>query len=829
MKLSDLRGWPMPASRRFDDILGLSLLAVAYLALAKFGLALASLHPSASPVWPPSGLALAGTLLWGWRVWPAIAIGALVANVTTFGSIWTAMAIAGGNTLEALITAWLLQRWSGGAATLATPLRVVKFAGLALAPGTMVSATLGVGSLVLGGFADASKFTSIWMTWWLGDVGGLLLVTPFIVLWARSRPIDRTEALELAKLLLGTVAVGLIAFSPTVQQTSARSALAFLAIAPMLWAALRYQQRDTATAALVLSCFAIWGTLASGGPFVRSSLNDSFLLVLTFVISAAIPSLVLSADVAIRRRAENSLREAHAEVEARIEARTSELAQANRALEAAQRLVDGVQDHAIFMLDNAGNVTSWNKGATRIEGYASAEVLGRSFAIFYTAADQAAGIPAEALAMAAREGKYETEGWRVRKDGSQFWAAVVIEAIRDQAGKLTGFAKITRDITERREAQARLEAARDQLAQSQKMEALGQLTGGIAHDFNNVLAVVLSNLELLRNRADLVPALSKLIDNSEKAIERASGLTQRMLAFARRQDLRPVPVDIPQLVGGMVELLKRTLGSQVIIEMRIPGTLKLAMVDANQLELAIMNLALNARDAMPTGGTLTISAEEHVVEGRRSELAPGRYVNVSVTDTGIGMETSILARAGEPFFTTKGVGKGTGLGLAMVQGLAEQSGGRLELRSTAGKGTTAVIWLPVATLTAAGKTGSPDVVEITRALTVLAVDDDPLVLIGTVGMLEDLGHAAIEATSGQAALEVLRSSEEVDVLVTDQAMPGMTGTELIRAARMQRPGLPVILATGYAEPTGIDPEIPVLKKPYLQQALATAIARVLGA
>jgi CheY-like chemotaxis protein len=279
----------------------------------------------------------------------------------------------------------------------------------------------------------------------------------------------------------------------------------------------------------------------------------------------------------------------------------------------------------------------------------------------------------------------------------------------------------------------------------------------------------------------------------------------------------------------MVELLKRTLGSQVIIEMRIPGTLKLAMVDANQLELAIMNLALNARDAMPTGGTLTISAEEHVVEGRRSELAPGRYVNVSVTDTGIGMETSILARAGEPFFTTKGVGKGTGLGLAMVQGLAEQSGGRLELRSIAGKGTTAVIWLPVATLTAAGKTGSPDVVEITRALTVLAVDDDPLVLIGTVGMLEDLGHAAIEATSGQAALEVLRSSEEVDVLVTDQAMPGMTGTELIRAARMQRPGLPVILATGYAEPTGIDPEIPVLKKPYLQQTLAKAIARVLGA
>src|SRR5262249_37279327 len=245
-----------------------------------------------------------------------------------------------------------------------------------------------------------------------------------------------------------------------------------------------------------------------------------------------------------------------------------------------------------FMLDAAGNVISWNKGAQRIQGYAADEIVGQHLSIFYTADERAAGVSGKALATAAREGKYESEAWRLRKDGSRFWSAVGIEAIRDESGALTGFAKITRDISERREARQKLEAARDQLAQSQKMEALGQLTGGIAHDFNNVLAVVLSHLELLRQRAALPIPLLRLVDNSERAIERATALTQRMLAFARQQDLRPEAVDIAQLVAGMVELLKRTLGSQIVIETKIPSTLARVMVDANQLELAIMNLTL---------------------------------------------------------------------------------------------------------------------------------------------------------------------------------------------------------------------------------------------
>jgi two-component sensor histidine kinase len=304
-----------PALASIVDRLGdrapvLLLVAIAYFVLAKMGLALASLHPSASPVWPPSGLALGAMLLWGVRAWPAVAVGAFLANATTFGSLTSSLAIAAGNTLEAVVTAWLLVRFSGGASTFDVPSRVARFAAFSVAPGAPISATVGVGSLVLTGNANPQSFGQLWITWWLGDIGGLLLVAPAIVLWARSRPLPpaNTELRDLSLLLAATVAVGLIAFSPFIATTTLRGPLAFLTIAPLLWAALRHRQRDTATAALVLSAIAIAGTLANGGPFARPSLNESFLLVLSFVISTAVPSLVLSADVSVRRRVEQTQR-----------------------------------------------------------------------------------------------------------------------------------------------------------------------------------------------------------------------------------------------------------------------------------------------------------------------------------------------------------------------------------------------------------------------------------------------------------------------------------------------------------------------------------------
>lgn len=491
-------------------------------------------------------------------------------------------------------------------------------------------------------------------------------------------------------------------------------------------------------------------------------------------------------------------------------------------------LVQGVQDYAIYMLDPQGRIASWNRGAQRFKGYTDEEIIGEHFSRFYTEEDQATGLPARALQTAAREGRFEAEGWRVRKDGTRFWAHVVIDPIRGEHGELVGFAKITRDVTERQAAQKVLEETRARFIQSQKMEAIGQLTGGVAHDFNNLLAVVLGNLHLARKRLPADRKLLQLIENSIQAAERGANLTKRMLAFARRQDLETRPVDVPNLVRGMAELLQRSISSNIPVSTQFPLQLPLAYVDANQLELALLNLTVNARDAMPEGGSITIAAcEAQLASDQVPGLRPGSYICLSVIDTGEGMDAETLAKAAEPFFTTKGVGKGTGLGLSMVHGFAEQSGGRLILKSVTGQGTTAELWLPEAeagSLMKEAATSGPLLPSL-KPVTVLVVDDDPLVLMNTAAMLEDLGHTVLEATSAQQALRVLRrSTETVALVITDQMMPGMTGTQLIAALRAEYPSLPVILASGYAElPEDKLSGLVRLSKPFEQIDLARAL------
>ena len=360
-------------------------------------------------------------------------------------------------------------------------------------------------------------------------------------------------------------------------------------------------------------------------------------------------------------------------------------------------LVQGVVDYAIYMLDNTGHVATWNAGAERIKGYSPDEIIGEHFSRFYLDEERERGEPQRGLDIATREGRFEKEGWRVRRDGSRFWAHVVIDAIKDDAGTLIGFAKITRDVTERREAQRALDETRGALFQAQKVEAIGQLTGGVAHDFNNLLMVVLGSLEMLRKRLPDDEKLLRLLDNAMFAAQRGASLTQRMLAFARRQPLEPKSLDLLDLVRGMNELLERSIGPSIRIETRFPLSLPPVHSDANQLEAALLNLATNARDAMAQGGFLIISArEESLRAGNKLGLSEGRYVCLCVEDAGEGMDEDTLSRATDPFFTTKGVGKGTGLGLSMVHGLAEQSGGKLVLRSEKGIGTMAEIWLRTA-------------------------------------------------------------------------------------------------------------------------------------
>jgi PAS domain S-box-containing protein len=492
-------------------------------------------------------------------------------------------------------------------------------------------------------------------------------------------------------------------------------------------------------------------------------------------------------------------------------------------------LVQSVTDYALYMLDPEGRVTSWNLGAERIKQYGAEEIIGEHFSRFYTATDLQKGEPQQALEIARREGRFEKEGWRVRKDGTQFWASVVIDPIRDETGTIIGFAKVTRDITERKDTQKALEQAREALAHAQKMDAIGQLTGGIAHDFNNLLTVILGSLELASKRLPEDARIVPLIANATQAAQRGAALTQRMLAFARRQDLDLRPVDLPDLVRGMTDLLQSSLGPSMPIETRFPLKLNLVHADANQLEMALLNLAVNARDAMPGGGSIVIAArEETVTAGSAGKLKAGRYVCLSMQDTGEGMDKATLARAMEPFFTTKGVGRGTGLGLSMIHGMTEQSGGRFVLKSRKGAGTTAEIWLPAAKPAKAAddaERSAKDNAPRTRPLVVLAVDDDGLVLMNTTVMLQDMGHTVFEATSGNQALDILRRERSVDLVITDHAMPKMTGVQLASAIKAERPGIPIILATGYAElPPGVDTELPKLGKPFRQQELMQAVA-----
>lgn len=495
-------------------------------------------------------------------------------------------------------------------------------------------------------------------------------------------------------------------------------------------------------------------------------------------------------------------------------------------------LVDAITDYAIYMLHLDGQVSSWNPGAQRLKGYQASEIIGHHFSRFYTPEDKVAGLPAKALQTARTEGRYAGEGWRVRKDGTRFWAATVIDPIRTPEGELVGFAKITRDLTEKHEAETALNRAREALFQSQKLEAIGKLTGGVAHDFNNLLMAIMSGLSLAKKRLPDDPKLKMLIDNAEEAAKRGAGLIQRMLAFARRQELKLETTDVQSLVNGMKGLFDRTLGPTLKLESKIPFGLPLVHTDINQLESALLNLVVNARDAMPNGGHICISAVCETISETasvRAGLTAGEFIVISVKDSGEGMDEATLSRAMEPFFTTKGVGKGTGLGLSMVHGMAEQLGGRFVLKSKVGAGTTAEIWLPVTNLAAPQVTESEapaPLPTLVQRKHVLVVDDDELVLVNTVVMLEELGHTAVKASSAAAALALLKDSADIDMVVTDHAMPDMTGLELARTLATERPGLPVLLVSGYADlPADTDLTLMRLAKPFSLDQLSEALHR----
>ncbi|HYD37513.1 MAG TPA: PAS domain S-box protein [Allosphingosinicella sp.] len=486
-------------------------------------------------------------------------------------------------------------------------------------------------------------------------------------------------------------------------------------------------------------------------------------------------------------------------------------------------LVQGVKDYALYMIDPDGRVSNWNTGAEAIKGYKADEIVGQHFSRFYTEEDRAAGEPARALATAVAEGKYEKEAWRVRKDGSRFWASVVLDPIHDEQGRLLGFAKITRDITERRRAAEELEEARAALFQSQKLQALGELTGGVAHDFNNLMTVIRGSADLLTrpglSEAKRARYLQAIIDT----VDRAATLTSHLLAFGRRQALNPEVADLNVRLDAFAEMVARTLGGKVEVKLDLAPSLPRVEVDLAQLETALLNAAFNARDAMPDGGRLTIATRSIAGE-------PGE-VMIEIADTGAGMSPEVLDRAFEPFFTTKPVGEGTGLGLSQIHGFAAQAGGRAEIRSAAGEGTAVRLFLPATERPLRGAVEAERPAKPPRHLKVLLVEDNEHVREFARDLLEELGYKVASAAGAEEALDLLER-EEVDVLFTDVVMPGLSGLELARLARRRRPALPVLLASGYSEEIvgSAGQEFEIVRKPYdaglLESSLGAALERV---
>ncbi|MFL6734587.1 MAG: PAS domain S-box protein [Sphingomicrobium sp.] len=499
-------------------------------------------------------------------------------------------------------------------------------------------------------------------------------------------------------------------------------------------------------------------------------------------------------------------------------------------LEAERRfriLVQGVTDYAIYMLDPDGRVTNWNAGAERIKQYTFDEIVGQHFSRFYTPEDAEAGTPGSALETARKTGRYEAEGWRVKKSGERFWASVVIDAIRDERGELLGFAKITRDMTEKRLAQQRLDESREQLFRSQKMEALGQLTGGLAHDFNNLLTAILGASDLALRSIDDQAKVRRMIDGIRSSAQRGAGLTKQLLAFARAQPLQLQSINLRDFLRETTTLLRPSLRSDIELIMEHSDQVWDVEADGGALELALLNLAFNARDAMKDGGTLKISATNVVLDGTTEGLH-GEHVALRVSDTGSGMEPGTAERVFEPFFTTKGFGEGTGLGLSQVFGFAKQIGGAVTVDSEVDKGSSFTVYLPVSRSSHQVAVGGSEIPGAKVKGTVLIVEDDSVVSELAAALFAELGYPSVVVHSAKEAMDRLSSGELPRLIFSDIIMPGgISGLELARKVRARFPEMPILLTTGYSEQASGNHGFPVLTKPYEFETLASGVADLL--
>ena len=833
--------------------------AIAYVAATTLSLEFASIHPNAVLFWPPTGLAFAAIVLCGYRVWPAVFIGALIANATTAESIIPSIGVAVGDTLQAVVAGYLLVRFSSGRNTFDTPTGIAKFALISLAS-TMIGATIDVGGLGLAGSAEFARFASGWLKSWASDWAGAVLVAPVIVLWVTGCDKVRNpkEVLESAAIFGATGAIGLIAFSPLVELAN-RGSLAFLAVPPLMWAALRRGKRDTATAALIIVCLAAWAATTEGGSFGQTGSNQALWLNLIFLIGTVLPALALSAFVTIKSEEKKRL-------EAKLDEGRTQLAEAERLADVGSWVWEIPEGRVI-----------WSDQLSSIYGRRPEHVEG-TFEDFLQQVHQDDRTRVQTqFSQALVSGQtFQSDMRIIRPEGEVRYLRTCGEMIRDGTGiarRMLGASQdvtdlkqtehalekaekayhtlvervrdyATRNVNERRETQTALEQAREQLAQSQKMEAVGQLTGGVAHDFNNLLTIIVGNLEIAQRSLDnwtdgTRDRVRRVINNAMRGAQRGASLTQRLLAFSRRQPLDPKVLDPNKLLTDMSDFLRRSLGETINLEMTRAAALWRIEADPVQLEAALLNLAVNARDAMPEGGKLTIETRNTFLDEnycrKNAEVVSGHYVEIAVSDTGEGMSRQVLGRVFEPFFTTKAVGQGTGLGLSQVYGFIKQSGGHVQIYSQIGDGTTVKLYLPRLLGDFREEEAREDDITEQVADTILIVEDDHDVRTYVGEILRELNYRVFEAHDSESALALLnRNDIRVDLLLSDVVLPGLNGRQLADEMKIRQPGAQVLFMTGYARNAivhdgRLDPGVQMIQKPFTKDDLAARVRDLLDA
>jgi PAS domain S-box-containing protein len=755
-------------------------LAVLYWAAAWIGLRYVTIGHSVSLVWPSAGLAFAGLVLLGLRAWPGVAVGALLANAMTPVPLAAAAGIALGNTGEALLAALILRRVAGSRPQLESPrhVRVLLFEAAPL--GALVAALVGVAALHLAGDLDSRAAVRALPVWWAGDMLGLLVVAPVCFNWA-TRPLarDTRRVLEVVALVVGTafaVDLGLLqtAYLPVLREVEYK----YLLFPFVVWAAVRFGPRGASLVTLAVAAVAVWQTARGGGPFVGSQGGTLFSVAFYLLVLAMTGLLVAAAVWNERDRATRALQ--------RSEERL------HLALDAARM--------GIWYWSVEADLLVWDDNLRSLYGLSPGQPVGGYEGFLARVHPEDRPFVSESVTRALRDGgSLDYEFRIVHPDGKIRWIADQGRVVRDENGRPRYLTGVCTDVTDRRTAEERLR-------QSHRMESVGRLAGGVAHEANNQMSVVIGASDFILRRTDVPDAVRADVEHIRKAAERTSVITAQLLAFSRRQILRPEVLDLPGLVTRWESVLRRVMGEDCVVIVRARPDAAPVRADPGQLEQVLLNLALNARDAMPRGGTLTVevlSAEltdQYLARRPGISIRRGRYTVLAVSDTGHGMDPETLSHAFEPFFTTKGVGHGTGLGLSTVYGIVKQSDGYVWAYSEPGQGSTFKLYLPAVEQALTGPAPAERAAAGPgRGELVLVVEDDEGVRWMTRRILVDAGYQVAEAKDGRAALELLAGAADVRVVLTDVVMPGMSGRELAERVVEMRPDVPVLFTSGYTD------------------------------